>query len=194
MGILKVICVAYERVLPLQTLVNCFMVQTDPRWELHIIHDGPAPAAVRNVVFNVDSRILFYETPTRQGKYGHPNRRLMLQKIQATTDDYILITNDDNYYVPDFVRQFMAIGTNGTGMIYCDTLHNYFNYDVLKSQLRIGYIDMGAFVVRADVAKAVGFTSDEHVADGVYCEACAAYCSSNKLRILYIPKTLFVHN
>ena len=160
---------------------------------MHIVHDGPAPEEVKNVLPE-DPRIIFYETATRVKNYGHPNRRMMLNDIQVNTDDFILITNDDNYYVPEYVRYMRQDAKSGVGIVYYDCLHNYMSYEILKSKMQTNAIDMGSFIVRADVAKKVGFTSNAFHADGIYAEACAAYCNTNKLAIKYIPRAIFVHN
>jgi hypothetical protein len=194
MGTLKVIMVAYQRIVPLRIAVDSFLNQTDDRWELHVIHDGPAP----HVIWDFMSRrnkIHFSETSAVNGKWGHPNRRSMLERIEADASDYILITNDDNYYIPTYVKLIQQHMKPGVGMIYYNTLHSYFNYTVHTSQLKVGRIDMGAFVVRADVAKAVGFKHDKEVADGMYCEECAAYCTDHGLLMTYIPGIVpFIHN
>lgn len=193
MDTLKVLVVAYQRVLPLQIMIDCFLVQTDPRWEMHIIHDGPALEEVRNIIPD-DPRVNFYETKQRMKRWGHPNRRYLLNNVPAKLDDFILITNDDNYYVPTYVQYMRAEAKTGVGIVYSDCLHNYYSYNILKSKMQTNHIDMGSFIVRQDVAKAVGFTSDAFHADGIYAEACAGYCNSHSLSIKYIPKSLFIHN
>ena len=193
MDVLKVLVVAYFRPLPLQIMINCFRVQSDPKWEMHIIHDGPAPEDVKAVIPD-DSRITFYETTKRLQNYGHPNRRYLLNNIQVSTNDFILITNDDNYYIPEFVRYMRQAIKPTTGIVYNDCLHNYYSYDVLPAKMQTNHIDMGSFIVRADVAKTVGFTSNAFHADGIYAEACAAYCRGAGLDIVYLPKVYFIHN
>ena len=193
MDALKIIVVAYFRPLRLQIMINCFRVQSDPKWEMHIVHDGPAPQEIRDILPE-DPRIVFYETSQRVKNYGHPNRRMMLNDIQASNDDFVLITNDDNYYVPEYVRYMRAEAKPGVGIVYHDCLHNYYSYDILKAKMQTNYIDMGSFIVRADVAKTVGFTSNAFHADGIYAEACAGYCNSHNLAIKYIPKAIFIHN
>jgi len=193
---IKVIMVAYERVIPLRIAIDSFLNQTDHMWELHVIHDGPASMQIQEVIRQrEDPRLYFYQTDTVNGKWGHPNRRFMLEKIEADASDYILITNDDNYYIPTFVKLIQQHMKPGVGMIYYNTLHSYFNYTVHTSQPKVGRIDMGAFVVRADVAKAVGFKHDKEIADGMYCEECAAYCAAHGLQVVYIPGIVpFIHN
>jgi len=194
MGIVKVIMVAYQRIVPLRIAVDSFLNQTDDRWELHVIHDGPVPQAIYDLISR-RNRVHFRETSAVNGKWGHPNRRSMLERIEADASDYILITNDDNYYIPGYVELIQQHMKPGVGMIYYNTLHSYFNYTVHTSQPKVGRIDMGAFVVRADVAKAVGFRHDVEVADGMYCEECASYCMAHGLQMVYIQGIVpFIHN
>jgi len=195
---IHIICVAYKRVIPLRILIDSFLNQTDPRWRLYIIHDGPAPDDVRAVTnqYN-DQRIRFEESEQRNGYWGHPNRRKMLEKLVFNRTDYLLMTNDDNYYVPRFVEMMLSRTKNGldkTGMVYCDTVHNYSNYDVLKTKMKTGSVDMGSFITRVDIAKKIGFKYVVVEADGKFAEECAMYCRKYKLEVKYIPKALFIHN
>jgi hypothetical protein len=139
-------------------------------------------------------KIFYQETPTLMGEFGHPNRRMMLQNLAGACDDYVLITNDDNYYVPAFVEYFLKEAKSDVGMLYCNTIHSYIKYDIMFTRVKECFIDMGCFVVRSDVAKAVGFNQTNHSADGVYAEACARYCQEHRLKIIYIDKSLFIHN
>ena len=195
-NMLKIIVVAYRRPIRLRILIDCFLMQTCGDWEMHIIHDGVPPQSIMNVISLYDDpRITFEHTPQVNGKWGHPNRNMGLSRIPLSYRNFVLMTNDDNYYVPDFVRLFaLQMKRNSTGMVYCDTLHNYQEYDVLHSQPKKNYIDMGSFAVRVDVAKKVGFNNFEFAADGDYAEKCANLCSIRRLRVAYIRKALFVHN
>ena len=118
---------------------------------------------------------------------------MMLQSIETTTGDYILLSNDDNYYVPRFV-EFMLKNTTGNGIIYCDTVHSHMEYGYHVSDLKENFIDIGAFIVREDIAKKTGFNYDHFSADGVYAEECYANCKRKGLKALKINKPLFIHN
>lgn len=193
---ISIIVVAYKRAIPLRILIDSFMVQTCNEWEMQIIHDGPPPQDIKNVVsLYKDPRIKFDFTSDVNGQWGHPNRKLGLRQIPLSHRNFVLMTNDDNYYVPEFVKMFLkqANKTN-TGMVYCDTLHNYISYDVLHSSPKINLIDMGSFIVRADIAKKIGFDNWSFAADGDYAEKCANLCYRRHLRVAYIKKALFVHN
>lgn len=195
---IHVICVAYHRAIPLRILIDSFITQTDPRWRLYIVHDGPAPEKVKNVIGQYqDPRIRFQETEEVNGYWGHPNRRKMLEKLVFNHTDYLLMTNDDNYYVPIFVEMMLGRTQNSlgrTGMVYCDTVHNYTKYDVLKTRMRTGFVDMGSFITRLDIAKKIGFKYNVVEADGKFAEECASHCHKLRLDVRYIPKCLFIHN
>ena len=192
---LHIICTAFKRVMPLQTLINSFIVQTDPNWRLHIIHDGKPPLEMYEVITGYnDSRITFTQTPEVHGAWGHINRNLVLKKLVGKPNDCVLITNDDNYYVPAFIELMLGSALTDVGVVYCDTVHSYFGYNVHKSKLKKNKIDMGAFIVNLPIAKQVGFKDIKKEADGIYAEKCMDVCKTKGLRTVYIEKPLFIHN
>lgn len=195
MRTLQIICVAYQRPKEIKLLISSFIVQTNPHWLLYIIHDGPTPQEITKVVTEFqDERLILCESKERKGKWGHPNRKMMLEKIACNPDDPILITNDDNFYIRTFVDKMLTGMTKSVGMVYCDMLTNYYDYDIIRCIPKVNSIDMGAFVVRADIAKRVGFNSFKLEADGIYCEEVVKYCKENNYRVLKIDKVLFIHN
>lgn len=192
---LHVIIPAYCKPIPLRGLIDSFKLQTNPNWRLHIIHDGPAPVAVKDIVVSYrDSRISFCETAKVMGSYGHPNRRTMLESLPDSSKDWVLMTNHDNYYVPRFVQYFLSLCDSTVGMVYCNTIHSHYSYSLHYSKLTEAGIDMGAFIVRLDVAKKVGFNYLHFAADGRYAMECRELCETTDLQIKYINKFLFVHN
>jgi hypothetical protein len=197
---IEIIMVAYERYEELEIAIRCFRIQTNPNWVLHIVYDGKAPQGIINIVApylngdRADSRIHFYESPERYQNYGHPNRRAMLQAIECNPNDFILMTNEDNYYVPRFVEFMLKAADPKTGIIYCNTVHSHFEYNLNSSELHENSIDMGAFMVRADAAKSTGFNHDHFSADGTYAEECVRTCQHRGLKMIKVHKPLFIHN
>ena len=191
---LQVLCVAYNRPIELMELCLCFLRQTNPNWELTIMYDGVVPKQIQDIM-NLfgDERIHFTHSEKRNQLWGHPNRKTMLEALQCDPGDFVLMTNDDNVYVPIFV-DVMLEAANNAGIVMCDTLHSYTRYTPHISELRECGIDMGAFIVRADVAKAVGFNHTHFSADGRYAQECGAYCKKIDLPIRHVKHLLFIHN
>jgi len=192
---LHVIAVTFRKAIPLRGLIDSFILQTNPSWIIYIIHDGSAPQDVRDVVNSYDdSRIIFQETELIGEVGGHHNRKRGLDNIPSNSEDWVLMTNGDNYYVPKFVEYFLGNCNNTVGMVYCNTIHSHQEYNLHYSHLVECGIDMGAFIVRLDVAKETGFNHFHFSADGCYAAECKATCERKGLQIIYIDKFLFVHN
>jgi hypothetical protein len=192
---LHIIAVAYMRPIPMRILIDCFLTQTNPNWILYIMYDGPAPVEIQEVIglYN-DERIRFYCSSKRNGCYGHPNRKKMLEKLKGDESDFVLLTNDDNMYVPLFVEYMLQQATRTVGIVSCNTVHSHFQYRMQRSELKENFIDMGAFIVRYPIAKAIGFKYEDFSADGKYAEECANACKCNRMDTVHIDKPLFVHN
>jgi GT2 family glycosyltransferase len=201
MAKLHIVVVAYNRPVALRGLIDSFLLQRKSQWDwsMTIVHDGPASEAVKKTValYEDDPRVFFIETEIRVGNWGMANRRMMFQLINAEPGDFILNTNDDNVYVPFFL-EFMMRETlvKNTAFVYCDFLHHNFDYDIIQSQPKINHIDMGAFITEFSLAKEINFPygDDFPAGDGRFAEDVAEACRKRGLRIVRIPKVLFVHN
>ena len=119
--------------------------------------------------------------------------------LQDATQEYCLITNDDNYYVPIFVDEMSKIVQfQNPDIIYFDMVHNYkfedlpnpVGYQTLITEPRLDRIDIGSFIFRTQLGKSIGFTDRSYKADGIFFEALSAATTN----IYKISKVLFVHN
>jgi len=192
---LYIIVAAYERPIALRLLIDSFLLQTNPNWELTIIHDGPASDEIKNTIamYKNIEKIHYIESVERNGKWGHPNRKWILEQMPLCKD-FILMTNDDNYYVPKFIEYMLNKCDQNVGMAYCNTVHSYMNYNILYTKLIQNQVDLGSYITRLDVAKEVGFNHMFEQADGRFAEECRDRCRMKRLRIVYINLPIFVHN
>lgn len=192
---LHIIVTAFHRPEHLNRLILDFRLQSNKNWQMYIVHDGPALKEIKEIVdsFN-DERIGLFITPRVNGFWGHPNRAMMLGRIEGEKDDYVLITNDDNQYTQNLVAVLQSCFHPEIGFIYFNCIHNYFGYDIFDSQVKVGGIDMGSFVVRLDVAKKVGFSTYVETADGTYACECAQECRKRNLQVKKVNKVMFIHN
>jgi glycosyltransferase involved in cell wall biosynthesis len=190
---LQVIVIAYRRAIPLRSLIDSFLRQTNPDWQMTIIHDGPAPDDVKKVIASYnDPRITFTDTEEETGNHGFFIRGAVLPLLPD--NGFVLNTNDDNQYVPRFVEFMLKEASEGIGIVFCDTVHSHQEYNLQVSELKVSGIDMGAFIVRLDIAKEAGFTHNTYAYDGYFAEDCLKVCVNKGLRAFHIRKPLYIHN
>lgn len=197
---IRIIAVTYAHTTELEVFIGSLLLQTCRDWTLEVWHDGSPSEKVRQIMqkYESDERVVLRWSESRMGLWGHPNRKTGLDGLQCSHGDYILITNADNYYTPNFVEDMLdmtfAVDGSEVGIVFCDTIHSHLRWRYHRSTLREGGLDMGCGIVRADVAQSVGFRWDNFSADGKYFEACAKECTSKGLVAVHISKGLFVHN
>lgn len=193
---IDVVAVTYDHTHELGVMVNCMLAQTDPRWRLWLIHDGPAPELKRIVHRDGllrDPRVSWHETATRANDHGHSSRRWALDSL--CHNERVILTNADNYYMPVLIEQIMTVDAQFT---WWDVIHNYdtnmnhnnSTYGLMNSRLRMGCIDMGAVAVDRRLARAIGFKKTHTTADWDYFEDILETDPSTHK----INKVLMVHN
>lgn len=193
---IDIIAVTYGQRESLKCFINSIKAQTDSRWRLFLIHDGPNPdlkTELEQQGYLIDDKVIFLESETRGQHYGHPNRRWALQTLNL--HEYVLLTNGDNYYTPTMVAEVLS---RKEDFIYFDCVHSHVihwahnksSYGLLTAQLANSHIDMGCAVIRSSIAQQVGFPSDTFAADWIYFQQVLAKKPSTHK----INKILFVHN
>lgn len=215
---ITIICVSYQRYREIHVLVNSMLCQTLQNWELLIIHDGE-DAQMRDELapyLEKYPQIKYMETETRYNDYGHSLRE---RGIELVDTPYLMMTNDDNYYVPRFLEiMFSGIRQHGLDFAYCDMVSShsfkfvtkpssvytnvtrsadgsYFQapYNVLRSEPRRRAIDIGNFIVKSKMAKSVGFKDKGFYADGLFVENLMDRYKKS-IRSGKVNQVLFVHN
>jgi glycosyltransferase involved in cell wall biosynthesis len=191
-----IIIVCYKRYNHIKVILNSLLVQTYRNFECIIIHDGIDKKHEEIVgPYLNDSRFKYIQTDVRYNDCGMTLRNI---GIQNATGDFILNTNDDNYYVPVFLEEVnLNVLRNPTcNFIYYDMVlstdheanHNNSTYGMLNTRLQVRYIDMGQFLVKSDLLKQYKFES-RFDADGVIVEKMLEHITP-----VFINKILFVHN
>lgn len=198
---IEIICVTYKQHGSLSVLVQSFLNQTNPDWRLHVIHDGYDESFLQQMQLysENDGRIKFSWTETRSNDWGHTLRD---EGLKASNGDYILITNGDNYYVPKFIDFIhREIADHDPDVVLYDMIHshdlpggrNIPSYSLFETQFSRFNIDMGAAVVKGNLARTAGFRDRTHDADATYFEDVAA-AKQGVLKIAKVNRVLFVHN
>ena len=189
---LEIVVVAYKRPIQIQVLIHSLAAQTCQDFFISIYHDGFDPeilSILTDLKVMYPDMINFEFTQGRYNDYGHSLREIGIGKASA---EYILITNDDNYYCPTFVSEMLK-KLPSNDLVYCDMIHSHTDYKrIFRTYTRLGSIDVGSMIVRTELAKKIGWPDKSYSGDGTYCEDLMS--SIPNIRVKKIRKVLFVHN
>jgi choline kinase len=191
-----IVAVTYGQNSILKCFINSIKSQNNNNWRLFIIHDGINNQLRKELTdekYLVENKVMFLEHPKRTENYGHLLRKWALENIDL--NEYILLTNGDNYYMPNMVDE---VCNRNEDLIYFDLVHSHKNknnhnkhtYGYMNSQFKLGFVDIGNVVVKSNLAKKVGFNSIRFAADWDYINDLLKLSPS----IYKIDKILFVHN
>jgi len=197
--------VTYSQNFLLKTLINCFKAQTSENWKMVILHDGPIDGALYSSLvtdqYLSDERVLLLTTDYRYNDYGHSLRNIIIKKY--LNSEWLLLTNGDNYYTPNFIENMeneIEKNKDISMVAYPCILQRP---DETKEELRInfvnqpgirvGYIDMGQFIVRKEFAKEFKLNPTA-IADGEFCVQCANSIKKKGKKIYRTYSIDFIHN
>ena len=198
---ITIVCVSYKRYQLVPILIHCFLAQTLQNFKLLILHDGyDAEMEKIFIEFKTKNPTTFdyYFSEERFNDYGHSLRDI---GIKMADTEYLLITNDDNYYCPDFLEiMFNAIKQTGASIAMCDMVHGHNNpggrqqlpHTFFETAPQKNSVDMGCFITKTSFAKKVGFRDKTYAGDATYFEDLISVAGDAKF--VKIHQVLFYHN
>lgn len=204
--IIEIISVTYDHGYKLKCFIDSIRSQSSENWRLNIIHDGDGElfqSTKKDLEQNgyLDHpNIYFTATKKRYNDYGHSLRGFGLNN-PISDSDYTVITNCDNYYVPEWISILNNWINKDFNLIVWDCVHNHIGniqfdrlspYGLCISKLKEGSIDMGAVAIKTKIAQKVGFKHSNFNGDWNYFSDCLKFCEKDKIG--KIPSILFVHN
>jgi len=199
---ITIYCVAYRRYSQLLVLVHSFMCQTFHNFRLVVIHDGYDITMERLLSWlkkSYPDRFDFFFTEKRYNDYGHSLREIAIERCDS---EFIMLTNDDNYYVPLFLQlMFEKVERDKLDLVLCDMIHSHEqpggrpqgSYSTFITEPRMFCVDIGCFIVKTQLAKAVGFRDKTFSGDGTFVEDIMRL-GDNVVKWGKVDKVLFVHN
>ena len=193
MGI-EFIIPTYKRVNHLITMVGSLMAQSNPNWTAHIVADCPEEDVTNRikemVTFFNDDRIKLTILPERYNDWGHTPRQYGLDNA---TEEWVIMTGEDNYYVPEFVDLMLKESIN-QHFVYCNMVHNWINkeYIPIQSILELGSIDIGSFMTKTNLANKIKLRTTEEWADWYFVEEFQKKFKVAKFK--KVNRILYVHN
>jgi glycosyltransferase involved in cell wall biosynthesis len=198
MSKIEFIIPTYNRPHHLMCLLNSLCAQTSDEWVAHVIADSPPQDTLDKIIkyFKNDDRIRFTILPERHNDWGHTPRNIGLE---LATEEWVLMTGEDNYYTPKFVELFLTASKSkpNINFVYCDMVHNWLNYDYIhiKSKLEYGKMDIGNFISKTEFTKQINIDTKFADSDWKFIfEYVNKFVNNSNENVIYIPKTLYVHN
>lgn len=182
----------YNRYNELKMSLASIRCQSVINWKATVVIDD-SPKSDRAKLIKMiqdfeDDRIGYMFSGKQYNDWGHTPREIGKQQSNA---HYVIMTGDDNYYTPNFVKELNLAAANHPGMVYWDMVHSHYGYCHFKCAPSFNQIDMGAFATRTDLAKQIKLGTT-FAADGTYVEDFKKKFPNE--RIEKINKILFVHN
>jgi len=179
----------FDRGAELESMLYSLLAQKDGDWKAHVIIDTPNEFPADGIIDAIgDKRIRKTHMNRRYNDWGHSLREY---GKQMSDSEYLLMTNDDNYYTPNLISEIKKAAIDNPGIIYWDMVHSHYNYSYFRCSPNFNQIDMGAFATRTDLAKQITMGT-KFAADGLFIEDFKKTFPNEK--ITRIDKVLFVHN
>jgi glycosyltransferase involved in cell wall biosynthesis len=182
----------YNRPHQLMSVICSIFSQTSPNWKIHVVADAfyDGYQKVKDY-FENDERIKFTELNGPHMDWGHTARNYGLQNA---TEEWVVMTGDDNYYVPIFVQDFLNEVDDNTHFVYCNMVHNWTQqqYLVINSRPIAGGIDIGNFMTRTQLSNKLKINITKGDADGLFVEEYLLKYPHGTIK--KINKVLYVHN
>jgi glycosyltransferase involved in cell wall biosynthesis len=193
MSKIEFIIPTYNRPNHLMCTINSILSQRSDKWKIHVVADCPPDGTLDKIIkyFEGDERIKFTILPERYNDWGHTPRNYGLEHA---TEDWVVMTGEDNYYMPVFVDHFLDAVINDTHFVYCDMIHNWTDHQYyhINCKPELYKIDIGNFMVKREFGKQIKLDTKITHADGIYVEQYLKKFPSGK--IIKIQKPLYVHN
>jgi|LauGreDrversion4_1035100.scaffolds.fasta_scaffold134462_2 hypothetical protein len=193
--------VSYKRERQLRVLLSSLDAQNLINFKVILIHDGPREETkelIKSFSPRLSFELEFIETPIRFNDYGHSLRQMIIDKCDS---EYLLLTNDDNYYVPIFTEEMVGtLQAEKLDVLICNMVHSHvfpdlpnpFGYQVLEAEPKRRRIDIGCFVFKTNLGKKAGWQDKGFEGDATFFEDLSGQYP--KVSIGKINKVLFVHN
>ena len=185
----------YNRTDHLFTIVCSILAQTNPNWKIHIVGDNIPNENLERLhsFLNVikDHRIKFTNLEKRYNDWGHTPRNYGLKEA---TEEWVVLTGEDNYYVPHFIDGMLEGIKKNTNFIYCNLVHNWVSneYIPIKSELKYGSIDIGNFMTKTKLAQELELDVTINQADWRFIDEYIQRFKDGLIK--KVEKVLYVHN
>ena len=146
--------------------------------------------------FSFDNRIRFSIIDGPNKDFGNTPR---MYGKEVCSEDWMIMTGDDNYYLPIVVEEILSVADSNTNFVYWDTLLNFANLEwkyrgVLYTKPEPEMIDVGSFATRPSLARQIKYDTTTHTGDGEFARDYVNMFCLEPNSYKKIDKILYLHN
>ena len=183
----------YNRTNNLMSTLYSLVAQSNREWKAHVVIDNQSTILFDKIIewFKDEPRIQFTCINGPHWDAGHTPRNYGLER---STAEWVIMTGDDNYYIPTFVNEVLSVVEDDTKFIYCDMIHNGYGYHFFDCHHSSHHIDIGNMIMRSELAKQLKLDTTRVDADGLFCNQYINMFCQHENGIKKINKILYVHN
>lgn len=187
----ELICVS-DRPESLPLLMHALRLQTYTDWLL-TVYDQSDDGVCEAVALDLASRA-FKRDPrvraARVNRVGDWGQQVKAAAAEVSTAEILGFPNDDAYYCPLYLQLMVEALDRGFDLAYCDWVFDKYGYVGFQAFPKVGHVDVGGFLVRAETARRVGWKSRAQTGDGEFVEAVVASGAPH----VRVPGLLYVKN
>jgi hypothetical protein len=185
------IAVAFNEAIWNQAFIHSILNQTSNKWKAIVFNNGPNPTLkkfIHHFTQITNGKIVYMESEINSGNWGCFNR---IKALNIVDTEYVVQTSIQDYFIPSASKEILY--KSGNDFIYWNSLHHYFNYDILNAIPLTGSIDWGNFAIKTSIAKEIGINHPlSYTADGDFVTDC--FASSKIVSTQKINKILTIKN
>lgn len=175
-------------------------LQTDPRWRLSLLSDGPWEAREDRLTPNeldFGPQVEFIEYPKRRKAWGAYCRKDWLETLDPEEYPYVLFCSADDQIISKYVETIFREMEDGIDSVFYLSPHWHYGHKPIPMGVfpAISRCDWISSVWRTSIAKKVGITDpEEYACDGIYHSQCFNAINNDGTRIKILDNFLVVKN
>lgn len=168
----SIIC-ASDRPERLPLLFWSLVAQTYTDWELIVLDQSGDERGVDRMITVVPADTLHKVHIVKCDRLGDWGQTVKEKAaLSRASGDVLIFPADDAYYVPTALGEFVRVIEAGADIAICGWLYNIMGYCSMPPSTKVGYVDVGGFMVTRDMFCRAGWADKSQTGDAKFLESC----------------------
>lgn len=175
-------------------------LQTDQRYHLYFLHDGPVEGredrvSVEDIDYGANTSFITY--PERRKYWGAYCRKEWLAALDPVDHPFTLFCCGDDQITPYLVETIFREMDDNTDIVMWNINHHHYNYRSIPGGTwpTLSRCDWVSGAIRTEIAQKTGINyPEEFAADGFYWQDCFSQINQDTGRLKILDNFLVVKN